>query len=180
MGYSLLYLMSWMWLLSWFLDHLLIMWRGDFSRSLTLGSCSPVVVCVLSLSLPIPHLLFSPSLLYYLSLSLSCCSFTLHYYYYSFHVVFSLLPSSSALVLQAIFILLCAYFGTTKLLALLLLTLTISVGGLQLAGHAVAMIEMAPRYAGIIMGLANTAGTLPGIIGPIITKQIAHAVSCKI
>ncbi|XP_019853503.1 PREDICTED: sialin-like [Amphimedon queenslandica] len=83
--------------------------------------------------------------------------------------------SCSSLVLQALFIVLCAYFGTTKLLALLLLTLTVSVGGMQLAGHSVAMLEMAPRYAGIIMGLCNTAGTLPGIIGPLITKLIAHA-----
>ena len=85
--------------------------------------------------------------------------------------------SLKALILQALFIVLCAYFGTTKLLALLLLTLTVSAGGMQLAGHSVAILEIAPRYAGIIMGLCNTAGTLPGIIGPILTKLIAHAVS---
>ena len=103
------------------------------------------------------------------------CVFSLYVFVtYSFTFMFSFSPT--ALILQAVFIVLCAYFGTTKLLALLLLTLTVAVGGMQLAGHSVAMLEMAPRYAGIIMGLCNTAGTLPGILGPIITKLIAHAV----
>lgn len=81
-----------------------------------------------------------------------------------------------ALTLQAFFLLLCAFFGTTKLTALLLLTLAVGTGGLQLVGHTVSIIEMAPRYAGVIMGIVNSAGTLPGIIGPIIAKQIADAV----
>lgn len=40
---------------------------------------------------------------------------------------------------------------------------------LCLSGFAVNSFDIAPRYADVIWGLANTAGTLPGIIGVSIT-----------
>ena len=83
---------------------------------------------------------------------------------------------SIAVVLQAVFLVFCVYFGNTKPTALLLLTLAVGVGGLSIAGHMVNIIDMAPRFAGEIMGIVNTAGTIPGIIGPIIAKNIAHSV----
>ena len=38
-------------------------------------------------------------------------------------------------------------------------------------------IDIAPRFAGMLMGIGNTFGTLPGIIGPQIAKRIAPEVS---
>ena len=40
---------------------------------------------------------------------------------------------------------------------------------LCLSGFAVNSFDIAPRYADVIWGIANTAGTLPGIIGVTVT-----------
>lgn len=39
-------------------------------------------------------------------------------------------------------------------------------GGMSLSGFSVNHLDIAPRYAGLLMGITNSAGTLPGIIGP--------------
>ncbi|KAK9287242.1 hypothetical protein L1049_015655 [Liquidambar formosana] len=43
------------------------------------------------------------------------------------------------------------------------------------AGFAVNHMDVAPRYAGIVMGVSNTAGTLAGIIGVDLTGQLLEA-----
>ncbi|CAI9784935.1 unnamed protein product [Fraxinus pennsylvanica] len=43
------------------------------------------------------------------------------------------------------------------------------------AGFAVNHMDVAPRYAGIVMGVSNTAGTLAGIIGVDLTGRILEA-----
>ncbi|KAG6467584.1 hypothetical protein ZIOFF_074614 [Zingiber officinale] len=54
---------------------------------------------------------------------------------------------------------------------------SISLGFLALgrAGFAVNHMDMAPRYAGIVMGVSNTAGTLAGIVGVGLTGRILEA-----
>ncbi|PKA59752.1 putative anion transporter 7 [Apostasia shenzhenica] len=54
---------------------------------------------------------------------------------------------------------------------------SISLGFLALgrAGFAVNHMDIAPRHAGIVMGVSNTAGTLAGIIGVGLTGRILEA-----
>ncbi|HKV54156.1 MAG TPA: MFS transporter, partial [Candidatus Binataceae bacterium] len=54
---------------------------------------------------------------------------------------------------------------------------TISLGGTALGagGFAVNHLDVAPRYAGILMGMSNTAATIPGIIGVAATGAILQA-----
>uniref|UniRef100_A0A1D1XXH2 Putative anion transporter 7 n=1 Tax=Anthurium amnicola TaxID=1678845 RepID=A0A1D1XXH2_9ARAE len=54
---------------------------------------------------------------------------------------------------------------------------SVSLGFLALgrAGFAVNHLDVAPRYAGIVMGVSNTAGTLAGIIGVGLTGSILEA-----
>ena len=58
-----------------------------------------------------------------------------------------------------------------------LVSLGVGLGGFSLAGHSINHIDIAPRFSGVLMGITNSAGTLPGIIGPVIAKAIAHSVS---
>ena len=53
--------------------------------------------------------------------------------------------------------------------------LTIAVGslGLNLSGFGCNHLDIAPRYGGVLMGLTNAAGTIPGIVGPYVAKVIA-------
>jgi ACS family sodium-dependent inorganic phosphate cotransporter len=49
--------------------------------------------------------------------------------------------------------------------AVALVTVSLSGTALGTGGYGVNHLDIAPRYAGILMGLSNTAATLPGIIG---------------
>ena len=79
----------------------------------------------------------------------------------------------------AIFLLLCGYFGTTTISAVSLLTLAVGFQGCVLAGSNINHLDIAPRFSGLLMGLSNMAATIPGIVGPIIAKAIAHEVRDK-
>ncbi len=54
---------------------------------------------------------------------------------------------------------------------------TISIGGTALGsgGFVVNHFDVAPRYAGILMGISNTAATVPGIVGVAATGFILEA-----
>lgn len=54
---------------------------------------------------------------------------------------------------------------------------SVSLGFLALgrAGFAVNHLDIAPRYAGIVMGISNTAGTLAGVVGVGLTGQILES-----
>ncbi|KAM2595242.1 hypothetical protein TB2_039823 [Malus domestica] len=54
---------------------------------------------------------------------------------------------------------------------------SVALGFLALGrtGFAVNHMDIAPRYAGIVMGVSNTAGTLAGIIGVDLTGKLLEA-----
>ena len=45
-----------------------------------------------------------------------------------------------------------------------------------MSGFPVNNLDVAPKYAGVILGFANMIGTIPGFLGPIVAKQIAKEV----
>jgi ACS family sodium-dependent inorganic phosphate cotransporter len=57
-------------------------------------------------------------------------------------------------------------------LAVALMSLGNIFGGAMAGGFGVNHLDIAPRGAGVIMGLSNTAGTIPGIIGVYISGLI--------
>ena len=60
-------------------------------------------------------------------------------------------------------------------LAIALMSLGNVFGGAMAGGFGVNHLDIAPKGAGVIMGLSNTAGTLPGIIGVYISGMILEA-----
>jgi len=54
---------------------------------------------------------------------------------------------------------------TTAGAAIALVTLSACCGAMSLAAFGVNHLDVGPRYAGILMGISNTAATVPGIIG---------------
>lgn len=75
-----------------------------------------------------------------------------------------LLGSASFLVI--------ASFSTTPIVGLLALCGGVGMLGCTWSGFAPNHLEIGPRYADILSGLTNTAGTLPGIIGVAVTGVI--------
>ncbi|MGE0824076.1 MAG: ACS family MFS transporter [Candidatus Binatia bacterium] len=64
---------------------------------------------------------------------------------------------------------------TTVGLAIFYMCCALGLGSFALSGFAVNHLDIGPRYAGILLGFSNTAGTLPGIIGVTLTGMILDA-----
>lgn len=56
--------------------------------------------------------------------------------------------------------------------AIALMSVGSILGGCAAGGFGVNHLDVAPRYAGVLMGLSNTAGTIPGIIGVYVSGLI--------
>ncbi len=63
----------------------------------------------------------------------------------------------------------------SPLIAVALLTLAASSNGIGSAAFGVNHLDVAPTYAGILMGISNTFATVPGIIGVAATGLIVQA-----
>ena len=59
-------------------------------------------------------------------------------------------------------------------MAVALLTLAASANGIGTAAFGVNHLDVAPTYAGILMGISNTIATIPGIIGVAATGLIVQ------
>ncbi|XP_031560803.1 vesicular glutamate transporter 1-like [Actinia tenebrosa] len=65
----------------------------------------------------------------------------------------------------SIFVLLTGY-ANHPYLAVFLLTIGVGITGINAAGYAVNILDIAPKYAGVIMGVTNVFGAAPGFISP--------------
>ena len=54
---------------------------------------------------------------------------------------------------------------STPVHAIALVTMSVACNGFGTGGFAANHLDIAPRYAGILMGISNTMATIPGIIG---------------
>ncbi|XP_035734026.1 sialin-like [Vespa mandarinia] len=65
-----------------------------------------------------------------------------------------------------IFLIVIIYIGCNRLVATILLVLSIIIGGAIFVGHLCNQNDLAPNYAGILMGITNTPGTISAFILP--------------
>ncbi|KAM9824030.1 sialin [Neosynchiropus ocellatus] len=66
------------------------------------------------------------------------------------------------------------YAGCSHILTVVFLTLSSTVGGLSAAGVFINQIDIAPRYAGFLLGITNTFGTIPGVLAPIVAGYLTQ------
>lgn len=76
-----------------------------------------------------------------------------------------------SLVLQAGFLILTAWLDSF-IASVVFISLTVATGGLTAVN--VNLFDLAPQYAGMMMGFANTFGNLPGMISPVVTGYIVQ------
>ncbi len=62
----------------------------------------------------------------------------------------------------------------TAPLAIAVMCVSSALGAASGAGFGTNHLDIAPRHAGVLMGLSNTAGTLPGIVGVLISGWIVE------
>lgn len=73
----------------------------------------------------------------------------------------------SALGLQALFLVLIGYCSCgQEALVILFITLSIGLSGMQYAGFVVNYLDVAPTFAGPILGIGNTLSGVAGILAP--------------
>jgi ACS family sodium-dependent inorganic phosphate cotransporter len=66
-------------------------------------------------------------------------------------------------------------YVTDVTLAIAMMSLGSVIGAFASSGFAVNHLDIAPRQAGVVMGLSNTAATIPGIIGVTVSGWILQA-----
>ncbi|CAI2165147.1 6557_t:CDS:2 [Funneliformis geosporum] len=72
----------------------------------------------------------------------------------------------------AIFLLLTVYLAKTPLEGIIFLAIGFGLNSFTCAGMSVSQLDIAPRYSGVIYGLGNSLGVIPGILGVAITGWI--------
>merc|ERR550539_2001937 len=79
---------------------------------------------------------------------------------------------------EALFLLVVAY-SHTETQAVVALIIAVGSSGFAISGFNVNHLDIAPRYASILMGISNGVGTFAGMICPIVTEQITKNHSSK-
>lgn len=72
---------------------------------------------------------------------------------------------------EAIFLILVGLTNGTKM-AIFSLTLAVGFSGFAISGFNVNHLDIAPRYASILMGISNGFGTLAGMLCPVVVQEI--------
>ncbi|XP_029022325.1 sialin [Betta splendens] len=75
----------------------------------------------------------------------------------------------TGMVLPAAFLVAVSYAGCNHILTVTFLTCSTATGGISGSGVFINQMDIAPRYAGFLLGITNTFGTIPGVVGPIAT-----------
>ncbi|KAK6328723.1 hypothetical protein J4Q44_G00007010 [Coregonus suidteri] len=72
----------------------------------------------------------------------------------------------------AVFIVAAGYTGCNYILAVAFLTISSSLGGFVASGFNINHLDIAPPYAGILLGITNSFATIPGMVGPVIARAL--------
>lgn len=64
-------------------------------------------------------------------------------------------------------------------LAVACLVGAVGSGGFTISGFNVNHMDIAPRYAGVLMGITNSAATIPGFLGPIVVSLFISQVESQ-
>ena len=101
------------------------------------------------------------------------CSIVDYYLFTLLDVLWWYVCFLSGCIFAGFFIMLCGYYDK-KGQAIAFLILGIGFSGLNQIGYAVNHLDIAPRYAGVLMGISNTFATVPGFLSPLVTGHIAR------
>uniref|UniRef100_A0A671L8K5 Sialin n=1 Tax=Sinocyclocheilus anshuiensis TaxID=1608454 RepID=A0A671L8K5_9TELE len=80
------------------------------------------------------------------------------------------------LFLPAVFLLAVGFTGCSGVLAVTFLTFSSALEGFSAAGVYINQIDIAPRYAGTLLGITNTFGMISGVLAPIVVGYLTRDV----
>ena len=71
-------------------------------------------------------------------------------------------------------IVLVGYAGCNRTMAILLLCLAMGTNGASFSGYINSHLDIAPNFAGTLMGLTNGAATVPGFVAPMVVGALIN------
>jgi len=81
---------------------------------------------------------------------------------------------AAGLLIPAFFLVAVGFLGRNRILIVFAIIISISFAGLAPSGFAVNHLDLAPNYAGTLMGITNTLATVPGILGPQVVGVLTY------
>ncbi|RXN23420.1 sialin [Labeo rohita] len=75
----------------------------------------------------------------------------------------------------AVFLVAAGYTGCNYVLAVAFLSISSSLGGISASGFNINHLDIAPSYAGILLGITNSFATIPGMVGPVIARSLTKS-----
>lgn len=73
--------------------------------------------------------------------------------------------------IEAIFLLFVAY-AKSPVASIAYLTIAVGMSGFAISGFNVNHLDIAPRYASILMGMSNGFGTFAGMLCPVVVENL--------
>ena len=83
----------------------------------------------------------------------------------------------AGLLIPGLFLVTVGFLGCNRVLVVSAIVISVGFAGLATSGFGVNHLDLAPKYAGTLMGLTNTLATVPGIIGPQIVGALTYHAS---
>lgn len=71
-------------------------------------------------------------------------------------------------------IVLVGYAGCNRTLAVSLLCGAVGLNGAVYSGYMNSHLDIAPNFAGTLMGITNTVATVPGFVGPLVVGVLIN------
>lgn len=87
--------------------------------------------------------------------------------------------NSVGFFLQGCFLMGAGLARCNVVLAVACLVGAVGSGGFTISGFNVNHMDIAPRYAGVLMGITNSAATIPGFLGPIVVSLFISQVESQ-
>lgn len=75
----------------------------------------------------------------------------------------------------AVFLVAAGYTNCDYFLAIAFLTISSSLGGISASGFNINHLDIAPSYAGVLLGITNSFATIPGMVGPVIARSLTKS-----
>ena len=80
----------------------------------------------------------------------------------------------AGLSIPAISLVLVGYVGCDRVRAVIFLCVACLGAGLTMSGCNVNHLDIAPQYAGVLMGITNCGATIPGFAGPAVVGALTE------
>jgi len=87
--------------------------------------------------------------------------------------------NTAGLLIPGLFLISVGFLGCNRVLIVFVIIISAGTAGLSVSGYSVSLIDIAPRYAGTLMGLTNTFASVSGILAPHVVGALTYHESTR-